>query len=226
MQWPPQPGPGSKRMKPNGFVDAAIQHFPNVHVHRFEDHLELVHKRDVDGPEDVLGELRRLRYPRRRHPYDLGKDLAVQGLRWPGARPRRARRPPWGYRWCQSCGCPDLRVRRVEKYIPPDDETRRLEDGRQESIRRAGKGRRLQDDELAGTQASGDRLPGLAHIAQIRISVSVEGSGHTEDQNVWLGQALEVSGSRQRSGRHDGRPSAGRRDARYRTDRRRASRPS
>ena len=23
MQWPPQPGPGLKRMKPNGFVEAA-----------------------------------------------------------------------------------------------------------------------------------------------------------------------------------------------------------
>ena len=23
MQWPPRPGPGSKRMKPNGFVEAA-----------------------------------------------------------------------------------------------------------------------------------------------------------------------------------------------------------
>ena len=54
------PGPGSKRMKPNGFVEAASIDLPDVDPHAVGEHRHLVDERDVDRAEDVLEQLREL----------------------------------------------------------------------------------------------------------------------------------------------------------------------
>ena len=48
MQCPPRPGPGLKRMKPNGFVGGRVDDLPDVDVHPVAELRELVDERDVD----------------------------------------------------------------------------------------------------------------------------------------------------------------------------------
>lgn len=59
MQWPPSPGPGSRAYSRRPW-SWRLDRLPNIDPHGFEDDLGFVDQRDVDGPEDVLGQLHRL----------------------------------------------------------------------------------------------------------------------------------------------------------------------
>ena len=56
-QWPPTPGPGVKRMKPNGLVDGGVDRLPDVDAEIVGEHRQLVDERDVDVAERVLEQL-------------------------------------------------------------------------------------------------------------------------------------------------------------------------
>ena len=50
-------GPRIEAHESEGLRRRGVEHFPDVDAHAVEDHLELVHERDVDGAEDVLDQL-------------------------------------------------------------------------------------------------------------------------------------------------------------------------
>jgi hypothetical protein len=61
MQCPPGPRPRPEGGVAEGLRRRRLDHLPGVQAHGGEAELQLVRQRDVDGAEDVLGELRRLR---------------------------------------------------------------------------------------------------------------------------------------------------------------------
>ena len=80
MQWPPRPGPGIERHEAERLRLGRLDHLPDVDAHRVADDLQLVDQRDVDGAEDVLGQL-----------HGLGHRAATTPAR---PRPRAGRRAP------------------------------------------------------------------------------------------------------------------------------------
>ena len=111
MQCPPRPGPGIERHEAERLGLRGLDHLPDVDAHPVEDHLELVHERDVDRAEDVLEQLRGLGDPARRDRDHLVERGAVERRGGLGGRRRRRRRPPSGWSSCvKSLRCPDPRA--------------------------------------------------------------------------------------------------------------------
>ena len=149
------PGPGSKRMKPNGLVAAASIDLPDVDVHPVAEHGELVDERDVDRAEDVLEQLRHLgrigrrdQHARRRRP---ARRAASRGRAQAGVSPPtiftvlrsvKSERP--GSTRSGEIGDVEVAARR---------QPRLLEQRHEPLARRARVGRRLEHDELVPAAA-------------------------------------------------------------------------
>ena len=76
MQCPPRPGPGIERHEAERLGLGRVDHLPDVDAHGVVDHLQFVDERDVDGAEDVLGELDRLRRLRATRPGTVVRTIA------------------------------------------------------------------------------------------------------------------------------------------------------
>src|SRR5262249_49331104 len=72
--------------------------------------------------------------------------------------------------------------RKVE--VDSDFERTRLENRQQYLPRRAGIGRRLEDDELAGTQARSDLTRGTDHDREIRLALRRQRGGQRDHDRV------------------------------------------
>ena len=79
-QWPPTPGPGVKRMKPNGFVEVASIAAQMSIPRSLREHRQLVDQGDVDVAERVLEQLDQLRLRGRGHRDDLVDERVVERL--------------------------------------------------------------------------------------------------------------------------------------------------
>ena len=67
-------------MNPNGFVEAAVDCFPDIHVEVGSEHRELVDQSDVDMPECVLEELHHLGHLGTRYGHDAIDERGVESL--------------------------------------------------------------------------------------------------------------------------------------------------
>src|SRR5579864_1799073 len=67
-----------ERHEAEGLGGGRLDYLPDIDAHGVVDHLEFVHERDVDGAENVLGELHRLGRLGRRHGDGPGDELIVK----------------------------------------------------------------------------------------------------------------------------------------------------
>ncbi len=187
MQWPPGPMPGPERLEPERLRRCGVDDLPDVDAHAVAELGELVDERDVDGAVGVLEQLRHLGGCGRR-------DLAHLGR--PHERLEHERRTPSAF-WREPAD--DLRRRRhgplcvagvdalgregeVEVDTRPQPggfERRRAHLGRRARIRR-----RLEDDEVAGTERRGDRGQRGPHIGQIRCLVAIRRRRHADEHDI------------------------------------------
>ena len=72
-----KPGTGPEGHVAEGLGAGGLDHVPDVDAHGIEDHLEFVDEGDVDGAEDVLGELDRFSGFRVRDDNGSGRDEGV-----------------------------------------------------------------------------------------------------------------------------------------------------
>ncbi len=202
MQCPPQPGPGSKRMNPNGFVAARVEHLPDVDSHAVVDHLELVDQGDVHRAEDVLQQLGGLGGAGVRHPHHAGHHLLVELLRQVAGDLVGAADQLGDVRRRKIGVARVLALRRVgeEEVLAAAEAALQplLREPRQQDLFGCARiGGRLQHHELPRPQALADLLRGDAHIAEVRLALRGERGGHADQNGVRLPQAGEVGAGRE-----------------------------
>ena len=187
----------SERLRGGG-----LDHFPDVDADGSGYGGQLVRERDVHPPERVLNQLRHLGGPRIRDGMNLLHEAPVDRRRRVGADRRRA--------------SDDARdVRRSERKIPGVDALRRIgkqeilvqpeaarfEDGQHDVLRRAGVGRGLEDDGVAGPQRTGDAPRGFLDVGHVRLLSDRERRGDAYEQHVAVPEVLR----RRREPRPSGR---------------------
>ena len=176
MQWPPRPGPGLKRMKPNGFVAAASTTSQMSIPIRSQRIGELVDERDVDRAEDVLEQLRQLGRLRARElvdrvdraPVELGGPARALGRDPAEHLRRRLRRPVLAAR------VDALGRHREEEALARAQAASLLEDRLEHLARRARPRRRLEHDELALAQHLREAARGALDDREVGLALARE----------------------------------------------------
>ena len=162
-----------------GGVDGA----PDVDVERGGEHRQLVDERDVHVPEGVLEQLDQLGLGRRAHGHDLVDERAVERL---DAEPRRlvdarhhlgrVHEAPPGVAGVDALG-------RVPEEELAGPQPRLLEDRPHQLVGGPGVGRRLEDDERAGSQPAGEGRRRVLDVGQVGRAVA-QRRGHGDDGDV------------------------------------------
>ena len=178
------PGPGSKRMNPNGLVAGGVDDLPDVDLHPVAEQRELVDERDVDRAEDVLEqlrELRRLRAWRPRRP----RRRSARRARRRGSRQSSVRPPTtfgvvrivWSVRPGSMRSGEKARLKSRPAARPDSSRI-----GQQALAGGARVGGRLEHHQLALVQDPRERGRGVDDVAEVRLALVGE-RGRDADQD-------------------------------------------
>ena len=186
------PGPGSKRVKPNGLVAAASMTSQMSIPMRSASDRHLVDQRDVDGAEDVLEQLRELGDLGGGDRHDVVADAPVELDGAVGARRREAaddlRRV--AQRVVGAAGV-DALGREGEVEVLAGAQAGLLEQRNEVFPRRAGEGRRLEHDELTLRDHAGQRARGVQQRAEVGLAVARQRGRDADEDRLRLVQLDE-----------------------------------
>ena len=145
-----------------------LDHLPGRDPEPVADQRQLVGERDVHRAERVLVQLGGLGHDRARDRDDVVDDLPVEELRPAAALGRHAAHELRRRLDREAVVARVDTLRRVaEEHVLADLRARSLEDRLHDLLGRAGRRRRLEDDELAGVQVRGDRLGGGDDVTDV-----------------------------------------------------------
>ncbi len=191
---PAEPRPGVERHEAERLGACRLDHLPDVDAHGVEDHLELVDQGDVDGAEDVLGELDRLGHRRCADRHDAVHELAVE---------RRCERRGGlpvtpDHLWNDARGKVDVaRIfplgRIGKKKILARSQSRALENRPHDFDRRARPRGRFEDHQLTRAQIGKDAFGRADHELEIGLAMACERRRHADHHDVDVADPGEVA---------------------------------
>ena len=170
-----------------------LDDLPHVHVESVRDERQLVHQRDIDGPERIFQDLDHLRGLGGRDRHHRVDEALVE--RQPGLGAHR-RNSPDDLRGILRF--PDLVSgvhtlgRKAQEKILAHRKPGTLEHGKEYLPGRAGIGRRLQNDELPGAQRRRHGLGGGEHEGDVGIPRLRQRGRHRNRDGVALGEAGHI----------------------------------
>ena len=195
---PAQARAGIERHVAERFGLGGLDHLPDIHSHGLVDDLQLVHEGDVDGAEDVLGQLDRLGGGGGGDGNDGFHDGAVEGLHQ-FASGRTVTCNDLGN--CRSVEGAVAGIfafgREAEEEIRAGLEAGAFQDGPDGAVGGAGVGGGFECHQLAGAQGAGDVVAGAGDVGEVGFAVSGQGRGDADDDDVAGAQQTEIGGSRE-----------------------------
>ena len=181
--------------EPVGLGRRRLDDLPDVDAHAVGEDRQLVDERDVDRAEDVLQQLGHLRHLGGGDADDVVGDHAVQRLRAIAARGGEAADDLRGVaqRVVRPAGV-DALGREGEVEIAPRGQARLLQQRQQALARRAGVGRRLEHDELAGLQHPRQGAAGVQQRAEVGLAVGGQRGRHADEHRLGVGELGRARG--------------------------------
>ena len=188
-----EPRPRIERHEAEWFGFRRLDDFPHIDAHRVVDDLELIHERDIDGAEDVLGDLHGLGGGGGRYRHNALHHRAIEG----GDEALRCR--PVARHDLRDCDGVKAAVagifalgREAEKDIRPAFEAAFLKDRSENLVGRAGIGGGFENNELAGAQVRSDGARGCFDVGHIRLALPGQRRRNADDNHVALSQAGHI----------------------------------
>ncbi len=117
---PAQTGAGIEWHEAEGLGGRRVDHLPDIDAHGVVDQLQLVDESDVDGAEDVLGDLHGLGRLRVGHTHDPVHHAGIEGLRRGRPPPPHGPRRSWESTASGTSRCPDPPARARSPGGSPD----------------------------------------------------------------------------------------------------------
>ena len=178
-----------------GLGARGLDHLPDVDAHRLINELQLVHERDIDRTEDVLGELHRLGGPcvaNRHHALD---ELPIERFRRCGSARTVASHHLGDARGGEIGIARILPLGRIgDEQCFLRDEPAPLQDRLQYLGGRARIGGGFQHDELTLPQMREQRFGGGDDIGKIGLAVAAERGRHADENGVRFAEPGNVGG--------------------------------
>ena len=183
----PKAWAGVEAHEAEGLGLGGVEHLPDVDAHAVVDDLELVDQGDVDGAEDVLGQLGGLGGAGRGDPHGAVDRAVVERLGEVARDLVDAADHLWGVGGAVAGVAGVLALgREGEEELLAAAQPGLLEDAAHELVGGAGVGGRLEHDELARAQRHLDLARRLLDEAHVRLALRGQRRRHADQDRVDL----------------------------------------